>query len=453
MNRTERIGRLGGLLASAVAVAPFVWLWVLQMNNARDPLTAQVRLDMAIWMAVFGTPWMIAAWLLWRAWWRQAGTELSARDGPGWLLAAAAATLPAGRRDWGAAMTTELAQVHGSAARWRFAAGCARAAVFPPRGSQAPVLVAGALAVTAIAATALATGAALPAGRVFSLTFVGLLGGVATLAVARSRRVGRAGPGPAIAGLALAGVAACLAATIYYLAEYPTYHRGHPPARLVSLPPVSAVVLAVGLAGCVWLALTPPRWLLPDRHARRFGAAMAVALVGGFVLDSRLIQPGLERGRPRADRLPDQRAPPGDPDRVGGGRRGRPVVPLEALGLRLGHRARRAAAHRRLAGRGAALGSGGSGDGPGRGRGAGGGRQPGERDLVDPGTPAAVGTSPGRDRRSRRQRSGPPPTRPRACGCGSFSLKGRRSTLLHRPPDEAPPCRQGDSYVLQLAHG
>jgi len=296
MNRTERIGRLGGLLASAVAVAPFVWLWVLQMNNARDPLTAQVRLDMAIWMAVFGTPWMIAAWLLWRAWWRQAGTELSARDGPGWLLAAAAATLPAGRRDWGAAMTTELAQVHGSAARWRFAAGCARAAVFPPRGSQAPVLVAGALAVTAIAATALATGAALPAGRVFSLTFVGLLGGVATLAVARSRRVGRAGPGPAIAGLALAGVAACLAATIYYLAEYPAYHRGHPPARLLSLPPVSAVVLAVGLAGCVWLALTPPRWLLPDRHARRFGAAMAVALVGGFVLDSRLIQPGLERG-------------------------------------------------------------------------------------------------------------------------------------------------------------
>ena len=147
-----------------------------------------------------------------------------------------------------------------------------------------------------IAATGLATGAAVPAGRVFALTFVALLGGLATLAVARSRRVGGAGPGPATAGLALAGIAGCVAATTYYLAEYPSYHRAHPAAMSVSLPPVTAVVLAVVLAGCLWLALTPPRWLLPDRHARRFGAAMAVALVGGFVLDSRLIQPGLERG-------------------------------------------------------------------------------------------------------------------------------------------------------------
>jgi hypothetical protein len=32
------------------------------------------------------------------------------------------------------------------------------------------------------------------------------------------------------------------------------------------------------------LALRPPRWLLADRHARRFGAGMAVALIAGFVL-------------------------------------------------------------------------------------------------------------------------------------------------------------------------
>jgi hypothetical protein len=31
-------------------------------------------------------------------------------------------------------------------------------------------------------------------------------------------------------------------------------------------------------------------WLLPDRHARRFGVAMAIALVAGFVLVSRLEQ-------------------------------------------------------------------------------------------------------------------------------------------------------------------
>jgi len=55
----------------------------------------------------------------------------------------------------------------------------------------------------------------------------------------------------------------------------------------VSLPPVTAVVLAVVLAGCLWLTLRPPRWLLPDRHARRFGVGMALALVAGFVLASR----------------------------------------------------------------------------------------------------------------------------------------------------------------------
>ena len=288
MNRTKRMGRIGGLVASAAAATPFAWLWVQMMANADDPLTAQVRLDMAIWMAVFAIPWAIAARLLWRAWWRQAGTELSALDGPGWLVAGAAATLPAGRRDWGAAMAAELAQVQDRAARWRFAAGCARTAVFPPRGSRVAVLVAGALAVAALVATALATGAALPAGRVFSLTFVALVGGLATLTVARSRRVGRAGPGPAVTVTALAGIAGCIAYTTHYLINFPLTHHGHPPVTSATLPPVTAVVFAVGLAGCLWLALCPPRWLLPDRHARRFGIAMALALVAGFVLASRL---------------------------------------------------------------------------------------------------------------------------------------------------------------------
>jgi hypothetical protein len=98
MNRTKRLGRLGGLAASAVAATPFAWLWVLQVRNAKIPPTPEIQLDMAIWMAVLATPWMLAAWLLWRAWWRRAGARLSALDGPGWLLAAATATLPADRR-------------------------------------------------------------------------------------------------------------------------------------------------------------------------------------------------------------------------------------------------------------------------------------------------------------------------------------------------------------------
>jgi hypothetical protein len=219
VNRTRRLGRVGGLAVAAVAAAPFAYLWVQLMRGADDPLTLQVRLDMALWTAVFATPWMIAVQLLWRAWWRQAGARLSALDGPAWLVAAAAATLPADRRAWGAAMAAELAQVTDRSARWRFAAGSARAAVFPPGGNRVAVAVTGALAVAATAAAALATGAVLPAGRVFALTFVGLVGGLATLAVARRRRVGRAGPGPAVAGLALAGTAGCVAATAWYLAE------------------------------------------------------------------------------------------------------------------------------------------------------------------------------------------------------------------------------------------
>jgi hypothetical protein len=128
---------------------------------------------------------------------------------------------------------------------------------------------------------------------VFVPVFVGLLGGLATLAVARSRQARHADPGPAVAGLGLAGVAACVAFIGYYLAAYPAYHRARlNAANLVSLPPVTAALLAVVLAGCMWLVLRPPRWLLPDRHARRFGVAMAVALEAGFVLTSRQELPG-----------------------------------------------------------------------------------------------------------------------------------------------------------------
>jgi hypothetical protein len=55
-------------------------------------------------------------------------------------------------------------------------------------GGLVAVGVAGALAVAAITAAALATGAAVPAGRVFALTFVGLLG--------RAGGAGGGTPGP-----------------------------------------------------------------------------------------------------------------------------------------------------------------------------------------------------------------------------------------------------------------
>jgi hypothetical protein len=296
MSRSARMRRVGGLAVSAVAAAPFVYLWVTMMRDADDPLTLRARLDMAIWIAVLGTPWMIAAQLLWRAWWRQAGARLSELDGPARLLAAAAATLPEDRRDWGTAMTAELTQVRDRGARWQFAAGCARATVFPPGGNRSVVVVTGALTVAALAATWLATGALLPPARVFALTFVGLLGGLATLTAARSPRLRRAGPGPAVAGLALAGVAGCLALTAWYVAEYPSTYRGYPRFASATLPPATAVALATVLAGGLWLALRPPRWLLPDRLAR-LGALLVIVAwlaeaprwyrqLGGMLLDS-----------------------------------------------------------------------------------------------------------------------------------------------------------------------
>ena len=56
---------------------------------------------------------------------------------------------------------------------------------------------------------------------------------------------------------------------------------------------MTAVVLAVVLAGGAWLAVTPPRWLAGDRRGRRVGVAMALVLAAGFVLSSRLALRGV----------------------------------------------------------------------------------------------------------------------------------------------------------------
>jgi len=255
MNRGRRLGRVGGLVVPAAAAAPFVALWVGMMRSADDPLTVRARLDMAIWMAVFGTPWMVAAWLLWRAWWRRAGAELSVLDGPALLLAAAATTLPADRRDWGAAMTAELAQVQNPAARWRFAAGCARAALYPPGGNRAAV--AGALTFAALAATGLATDAALPAGRVFALSFVGLVGGLATLAVARSGRSFRSG----LWACAWATVLGGLLIVVAWLAEAPRWYRQ---VGGLLLDGEGGVGMGANLGDAIWWTLiVVVLWALP----------------------------------------------------------------------------------------------------------------------------------------------------------------------------------------------
>lgn len=87
--------------------------------------------DPAILSFVFAPALITAAifFVLWRRWMRGRSTGL---DGPGLLLVSAIRTLPAAHTEWGAGMIAELQAVDGRFARWRFAIGCARAALFPP---------------------------------------------------------------------------------------------------------------------------------------------------------------------------------------------------------------------------------------------------------------------------------------------------------------------------------
>ncbi|MGW1885008.1 hypothetical protein [Streptomyces sp. NPDC001970] len=269
------------LVVLAAVGAVFAALLALAFATMGAPDTHDSLAVVIIW-AVFAAPSLIAARRLWRAWWTRAGAALSGMDGPARLLALAVAVLPGTLRDWGRAMTAELAQVPDRASRWRFAAGCARAALFPPRRSQLPVLVAGALTVAAAVTAVSAVGQALPAMRPFAVTFVVLAGVLAVLAVARSPRMRRPASGAAVTVTGLAGVAGCVALSAYLL--------GKDPADARSLGPVHAVVLAVGLAGCLWLVLAPPRALTASRLARRVGVGAALALGGGFLLVSRLLE-------------------------------------------------------------------------------------------------------------------------------------------------------------------
>lgn len=76
------------------------------------------------------------------------------RDAPAAALTWIVGTMPRARTEWGAAMLSELSAVSGTLARWRFALGCARVALFPPRietqsaaaAERSPIL--GLLAVT-----------------------------------------------------------------------------------------------------------------------------------------------------------------------------------------------------------------------------------------------------------------------------------------------------------------
>jgi hypothetical protein len=240
-----------------------------------DPLPAW---DAAIgWLVVPPLMWVLAVRLLLRH--LPSGPHDFELDPPGRILTAAVAALPERRREWGAAMLAELAEVRGRSDRWRFALSCSRATVWvPPVGGWAVLVFATGLVVVSVAVVGSAVETAVPGLDVFAMTFTGLVGAMALLAVARSPRLRLPVPVPTV--VVTGGVAAAIAAVGYFL------HRQ--PAAAPYLPPVAAVFLAVCLAGCVAVAVAPPRWLGADRLPPHLGAAAAVVFGGWFLLSNRL---------------------------------------------------------------------------------------------------------------------------------------------------------------------
>ena len=219
MNRQPNRRRLR--TATWVVVAAWVVFYAVALAVADDRPAPGLA---AVQLVVPPLLWVIATRPARRPWLPDLGARTSATDPPGRLLAAATATLPENRREWGRAMTAELAEVRGRSARRRFALSTARATLsLPP-------------------------------------------------AVARSRRPRL----PVPTALVTAGVAASVAGTVIFLRREP--------AAAQYLPPAAAVCLAAALAGCLWFAVAPPRRLGTGRLAPHLGAAAAVVFAAWFLL-------------------------------------------------------------------------------------------------------------------------------------------------------------------------
>jgi hypothetical protein len=131
---------------------------------------------LVVLLAILAMPWAFAALMLARV------CSLPGTDGPTRLLALATAALPGERREWGRAMSAELAHVEDVGARWRFAAGCAAVAVTPTRGGRVN-------AATIVAVAGSAAAASYFVGQVPGIApatlavLIGLLGGYLGLAL------------------------------------------------------------------------------------------------------------------------------------------------------------------------------------------------------------------------------------------------------------------------------
>jgi hypothetical protein len=170
-------------------------------------------------------------------------------DAPARLLRWAAGLLPAQRAEWGQAMLGELDHIDGRGRRWRFAAGCAGAALLLPPWGRAAAAVRAMAAVAAGSAALYAcvgTRYGLGAGDwVLAAIALILLASYTLAASVLLRR-----PGVALPGL-LGGLLVALA----WLVPYGFTFYG----LIVSVPPLWAplmqvivVPLSTGVAGALW---------------------------------------------------------------------------------------------------------------------------------------------------------------------------------------------------------
>ena len=266
------------MVTAGAVVAAWAVLYVVVVTTAPlsyDPATesaAKVNREFALLLAVPTALWVAAALMLVDHWWFRTGIRMFAMDPPGRLLAAAVATLPDHRREWGMAMNAELAEVRGRSPRWQFALSSARAALrLPPLGGWPVLALTTGVVAAAVATADPAVDAAVPGLRVFAVTFTGLVGAMVVLAVARLRRVRLPVPAPTL--LVTGGVAAAITMTVIFLLRDPAAAR--------YLPPANAVFLAAVLAGCLWIAVAAPRSLGTNRLAPHLGVAAAVVFVVG----------------------------------------------------------------------------------------------------------------------------------------------------------------------------